>query len=38
MGLLPTKKFAFIDAGLKPKEVKRGPGRYVDCLSMYRFV
>ena len=32
------KKLGFIEAGLKPREIKRGPGQYVDALSMFRFV
>jgi RimJ/RimL family protein N-acetyltransferase len=32
------KKFGFVEQGLGSKDVKRGPGQYVDVLSMCRFV
>jgi RimJ/RimL family protein N-acetyltransferase len=32
------KRLGFVEAGLKPREIKRGPGQYVDTVSMYRFV
>jgi len=32
------KKLGFIEQGVARKEVKLGPGRHVDVLSMYRFV
>jgi RimJ/RimL family protein N-acetyltransferase len=31
------KRLGFVEAGLKPREIKRGPGQYVDAVSMYRF-
>lgn len=32
------RKLGFVELGLKPRDVKRGPDDYVDVLSMYRFV
>jgi RimJ/RimL family protein N-acetyltransferase len=32
------KKLGFAEEGLRPREVKFGPGRYVDGVAMYRFV
>ena len=32
------KKFGFAEQGFASKEVKRGPGEYVDAVQMYRFV
>jgi RimJ/RimL family protein N-acetyltransferase len=32
------RKMGFVEAGLRPREIKRGPGQYVDVVSMHRFV
>ena len=32
------KKLGFVEEGLRPKDIKFGPGRYVDSVAMYRFV
>jgi len=32
------RKLGFVEGCLNPKEIKLGPGRYVDTLPMYRFV
>ena len=32
------KKLGFVEEGRRPKEVKFGPGRYVDTVAMHRFV
>jgi len=32
------RKLGFVEEGRRPREVKLGPGRYVDDIPMYRFV
>jgi RimJ/RimL family protein N-acetyltransferase len=32
------KKLGFIEAGRKPRDIKRAPGQYVDTILMHRFV
>jgi RimJ/RimL family protein N-acetyltransferase len=32
------RKLGFVEEGLRPKDIKFGPGRYVDTLAMYKFV
>ncbi len=32
------KKLGFVEEGLRPNDIKLGPGRYVDTVAMYRFV
>ena len=32
------KKLGFVEEGLRPMDIKFGPGRYVDTVSMYKFV
>jgi RimJ/RimL family protein N-acetyltransferase len=32
------KKFGFVEEGRRPREVKMGPGQYVDDILMYRLV
>jgi RimJ/RimL family protein N-acetyltransferase len=32
------KKLGFVEEGLHPRDIKFGPGRYVDGVSMYKFV
>jgi RimJ/RimL family protein N-acetyltransferase len=32
------KRLGFVKEGLRPKEIKFGPGRYADGLTMYKFV
>jgi len=32
------KKLGFVEEGLRPKDVKVGPGKYVDAIVMYKFV
>ncbi len=32
------KRLGFVEEGCRPKEIKFGPGRYGDGVSMYRFV
>ena len=31
-------KLGFVEEGRRPRDVKLGPGRYVDAIAMYRFV
>ncbi len=38
-GAIPLyRKLGFVEEGWRIRDVKRGPGDYVDTLSMYRFV
>ena len=32
------KKLGFVEEGLRSKDIKRGPGRYVDTVTMARFL
>jgi RimJ/RimL family protein N-acetyltransferase len=32
------KKLEFVEEGLRPKDIKFGPGRYVDTVAMYKLV
>jgi RimJ/RimL family protein N-acetyltransferase len=32
------KTLGFLEEGLRPKEIKLGPARYVDTVAMFRFV
>ena len=32
------RKLGFVEEGFRPKDIKFGPGRYVDTLAMYKFV
>jgi RimJ/RimL family protein N-acetyltransferase len=32
------RKLGFVEEGLRPKDIKFGPDRYVDTLAMYKFV
>jgi RimJ/RimL family protein N-acetyltransferase len=32
------KKLGFVEAGVKPRDIKRGPDQYIDAIVMYRFV
>ena len=32
------RKLGFVEEGLRPREIKRGPGKYADALLMCRFV
>lgn len=32
------ESLGFVEEGLRPKDIKLGPGRYVDTMAMYRFV
>lgn len=32
------KNLGFVEEGLRPKEIKVGPGRYADGIAMYKFV
>ncbi len=32
------RKLGFVEEGLRPKDIKFGPERYVDTLTMYKFV
>ncbi len=32
------KRLGFVEEGLRPRDIRRGPGCYVDTVAMYRFV
>ncbi len=32
------RKLGFVEEGVRPQDIKLGPGRYVDTLAMYKFV
>ena len=32
------RKLGFVEEGLRAKDIKFGPGRYVDTIAMYKFI
>lgn len=37
-GIRLYKKLGFVEEGLRHKDIRRGPGHYVDTVAMYRLV